>query len=161
MRVAPAETERQPEAPTLDLEHMIFVCRLYRRMTLRGQMRTMNKPVIILGLSLMLLVGAAVADDPVTIRMYNDDADDIVVSVYDMNAQPPEAVVANQRINGFAWIPVSVNAGAVGKGHVKWIARTVDSGFHRCGHQEVHGVANDALVYLSVNSSCQKITQGD
>ena len=116
----------------------------------------MSRIVIILSLSLMLLAGAtAVADDPVTIRIYNDDAEDIVVSVYDMNAQPAEAVVAHQRINGFSWIPISVTAGAVGKGHVIWIARNTDSSFHRCGHQERRGVANDALVYVSVNSSCR------
>jgi hypothetical protein len=120
----------------------------------------MNKAAFILGLSVMLSVSAAaVADDPVTIRIYNDNADAIVVSVYDMNAQSQQAVIANQRINGFAWIPASVTAGAVGKGHLKWIARTVDSGFHRCGYQEVHGVANDALVYISVNSSCLKRTR--
>jgi hypothetical protein len=125
-------------------------------------MRAMSKAVFILGLSAILLVSAAaVADDPVMIRIYNDNADAIVVSVYDMNAQSPEAVVAHQRINGFAWIPISVAAGAVGKGHVIWTARTVDSSFHRCGYQEVHGVANDALVYVSVNSSCQKITRSD
>src|SRR5882757_2736013 len=119
-------------------------------------MHTMSRAVIILSLSLMLLAGAtAVADDPLTIRIYNDDAEDIVVSVYDMNAQPAEAVVAQQRINGFSWIPTSVTAGAVGKGHVIWIARNIDSSFHRCGHQEMHGVANDALVYVSVNSSCR------
>ena len=83
----------------------------------------MSKAGIILSLSLMLFVSAsAVADDPVTIRLYNDDADDIVLSLYDMNAQPPQAVVANQRINGFAWIPISVTSGAIGKGHVKWFA---------------------------------------
>jgi hypothetical protein len=121
----------------------------------------MTKAVIILSLSLTLLASAAaVADDPVMIRMYNDDADDIVLSVYDMNAQSPQAVIANQRINGFAWIPISVTAGAVGKGHVKWIARTVDSGFHRCGYQEVHGVADGALLYVSVNSSCRPISLG-
>jgi hypothetical protein len=115
----------------------------------------MSKSVFILGLSLMLLVGAAaVADDSLTIRIYNDNADAIVVSVYDMNAQSPDAVIANQRVNGFAWIPISVTAGAVGKGHVKWIARNVDSSFHRCGYQDVHGVANDAMVYVSVSSSC-------
>jgi hypothetical protein len=120
----------------------------------------MSKAVFVFGLSVMLLASAAaVADDPVTIRIYNDNADAIVVSVYDLNAQSPEAVIANQRINGFAWIPISVTAGAVGKGHVKWIARNVDSGFHRCGYQEVHGVANDAVVYVSVNSSCLKITR--
>jgi hypothetical protein len=116
----------------------------------------MNKVVTILGLSLMLLAGAAaVADDPVTIRIYNDNAEAIVVSVYDMNAQPPEPVIANQRINGFAWIAVSVAAGAVGKAHVTWVARNVDPSFHSCGSKEMHGVANDALVSVSVDSSCR------
>jgi hypothetical protein len=120
----------------------------------------MNKAVTIFSLSLMLLASAAgVADDPVNIRIYNDNAEDIVVSVYDMNAQPPEAVIADQRINGFAWISVSVAAGAAGKGHVKWVARNVDSSFHSCGYQEMHGVENDALVSVSVDSSCRKITR--
>jgi hypothetical protein len=117
----------------------------------------MNKMVIIVGLSLMLMVRAvAVADDPVMIRMYNDDADAIVLSVYDMNATPPDTVIVNRRINGFAWIPISVTAGAAGKGHVKWIARTVDSTFPRCGYREVPGAANDVLIYVSVNSSCRE-----
>ena len=123
-------------------------------------MLTMSRAVIILGLSLMLLASAeAVADDSVAIRIYNDDADDILLSVYDMNAQPPQAVIANQRINGFAWIPILVAAGAVGKGHLKWIARTVDPGLHRCGHEEIHGVENDAFVYVSVDSSCRRVTR--
>jgi hypothetical protein len=124
-------------------------------------MLTMNKVVTIFSLSLMLLAGAvAVADDdPVNIRIYNDNAEDIVVSVYDMNAQPPEAVIANQRINGFAWISVSVAAGAAGKGHVRWVARNVDPSFHSCGYQEMHGVENDALVSVSVDSSCRRTTR--
>jgi hypothetical protein len=116
-------------------------------------MHTSSKAVILLALSLMS--AAVVADDPVTIRIYNDDAADIVVSVYDLNAQPPQAVIANQTINGFAWIPASVIAGAAGRGHLKWIARTVDPGFERCGHREMHGVENDALVDISVDSSCR------
>ena len=116
----------------------------------------MNKAVTVFSLSLVLLAGAAaVADDPVTIRIYNDSAEDIVVSVYDMNEQPPEPVIANQRINGFAWIAASVTAGAVGKGHVTWVARNVDPSFHSCGSREMHGVANDALVYVSVDSGCR------
>lgn len=120
----------------------------------------MSKVVIILSLSTMLLASAAaVADDPVMLRMYNDDADDIVLSVYDMNAQPPEAVISNQRVSGFAWIPISLSAGAAGKGHLKWIARSVDPGFLRCGYREMRGVANDAMVYISANSSCRKSTR--
>jgi hypothetical protein len=122
-------------------------------------MRTTRKPVIFLSLSLMLVASAAaVADDPLTIRIYNDGADAIVVNVYDMNAQPPETVIAGQQIDGFAWIPVLVTAGAAGKAHVKWIARTADPGSRRCGHREMHRVSNDALVHISLNSSCHKIT---
>jgi len=120
-------------------------------------MRTISQLVIIVGFSLTLLgTTAAVADDTVSLRIYNDGADDIVVTVYDMNAQPPGAVLASQRINGFAWIPVSVTAGAVGNGHVTWSARTADASFHRCGHQERRGLANEDSVRVFADSSCIK-----
>lgn len=120
-------------------------------------MRTMSQSVFILslGLSLLLGAGAAIADDPVMIRIYNDGAEAVVVSVYDMNGQPPGAILANQRINGFAWISVPVTAGTVGKGHVKWTARTADTSSRKCGYQDMHGVANDAFVYVFANSSCR------
>jgi hypothetical protein len=119
-------------------------------------MRTMNQ-LVMLSLSLVLLVSAAaVADDPVMIRVYNDDADAIVVTVYDVNARPQGAVLANQRIDGFAWVPVSVTAGALGKGHVKWTARTADTGLDKCGYQEAHGVTNDAFLYIHADSKCRK-----
>src|SRR5271155_4624895 len=110
-------------------------------MTSRGRMSSMRKAVIILGLALILPAGFdAVADDPVTIRIYNDDAESIDLSVYDLNARPQDAAIVNQRVSGFAWIPILVTAGTVGKGHVKWTARTVDPSFHRCGSQEVRAV---------------------
>jgi hypothetical protein len=131
-----AEIDPQPGTPTLD---------------------DMKKILTILSLSTMLVLSAAaVADDPVVLRMYNDDADDVVLSVYDMNAQPPEAIISNQRISGFAWIPIALSAGAAGKGHLRWIARTVDPSFLRCGQREMRGVANDAMVYISANSSCRR-----
>src|ERR1700722_4269471 len=118
-------------------------------------MSRMNKAVIILGVSLILMAGAeAVAKDPVTVKIYNDDAESVDLRVYDLNAQPPNALIANQRVNGFAWISISVTAGAVGRGHVKWIARTADPSFHRCGSQEVHGVANGSFVYVFADSNC-------
>jgi hypothetical protein len=122
----------------------------------------MSKVLTNLGLMLTMLVGAATfADDPVTIRIYNDDASDIVVSVYDLNAPPAEALVATQRINGFAWIPVSLTAGAAGKGDLRLIARTSDPTFQECAHKEVRGVANDATVYISVDSGCRKPTRSN
>jgi hypothetical protein len=119
-------------------------------------MPTITRSKFLATLSLMLLAAtAARADDPLTIRIYNDDADDVVVTVYDMNAQPPEPVLANQRINGFAWIPVSVAASDVGNGHVTWIARTAGVDFRRCGYQEMHAIANDSFLYVSADSSCK------
>jgi len=124
-------------------------------------MRTNIQAVILLGLSLtaMLLTAAARADDAVSLRIYNDGADNMVVTVYDMNAQPPGAVLASQRINGFAWIPVSVTAGAVGNGHIMWIARTADASFHRCGHQEMRGLTNDDSVRVFADSQCVRIVR--
>jgi hypothetical protein len=123
-------------------------------------MRTISQLVIIVGFSLTLLgTTAAVADDTVSLRIYNDGADDIVVTVYDMNAQPPGAVLASQRINGFAWIPVSVTAGAVGHGHVTWSARTADSSFRRCGYQERRGLANEDSVRVFADSRCIRSAQ--
>jgi hypothetical protein len=109
----------------------------------------------LIGLLMMFVSATVVADDPLMIRIYNDDADAIFVSVYDMNAQPPEATIG-ERINGFAWIPFALAAGAAGKGDLQLIARTADPGFHKCGYEEVRGVANDAAVYISANSSCGK-----
>ena len=124
-------------------------------------MRTNIQAVILLSLSLttMLQTTAARADDTVSIRIYNDGADNMVVTVYDMNAQPPGAVLASQRINGFAWIPVSVTAGAVGNGHIMWIARTADAISHRCGHQEMRGLANDDSVEVFADLKCVRIVR--
>jgi hypothetical protein len=113
----------------------------------------MSQSVTILAL-MLLATTAAVADDTVAIKIYNDGSDAVVVTVYDMNAQPPGAVLASERINGFAWIPVSVTAGAVGRGHVQWTARTADAGSRKCGHQDTRRLENDDSVRVFANSSC-------
>ncbi|HXA35877.1 MAG TPA: hypothetical protein VNW26_06060 [Steroidobacteraceae bacterium] len=118
-------------------------------------MRTINPVLILLGLLMVLASAEALADDEVNIRLYNDDADGIVLSLYDMNAQPPQAVILNQRIDGFAWIPISVTAGAVGRAHLKWSARTADPSFPRCGYREISGVANEALIAVSADANCR------
>jgi hypothetical protein len=117
-------------------------------------MRKLGQPAVILGLLLTLLVGTtAVGDDLVDIRITNDDADDILVTVYDMNADPPVAVAVRQRINGFAWIPVSVTAGAAGTGHIRWTATSAERP-RRCGHQGNRGLGNDDSVRVFADSSC-------
>jgi hypothetical protein len=124
-------------------------------------MRKLGRPAAILGLLLAVSVGGALGgEDRVAIRISNESTDDIVVTVYDMNATPPEAVVLRQRINGFAWIPASVTAGATGTGHVRWTATSAGAygaaGAERprCGHYDKRGLANDESVGVFANSGC-------
>ena len=118
-------------------------------------MRKMGQAAVIFGLLLTMLVSAtAVGDDMVEIRISNDGTDDILVNVYDMNAEPPGAVIVRQRINGFAWIPVSVTADAAGTGHIRWTATSAEAGLRRCGHHGNRGLENDDSVRVFADSPC-------
>ena len=119
-------------------------------------MRKLGLPAGILGFLLTLLAGTTAIgdDDMVTLRINNDGTDDILVTVYDMNAEPPGAVIVRQRINGFAWIPVSVTAGRAGFGHVRWTATSAVSGQHRCGQRDTRGLGNDDSVPVFADSPC-------
>src|ERR1700677_2723850 len=71
-----------------------------------------------------------------------DTPDEIVVTVYDMNATPPGPVLLRQTIDGFAWMPALVTPDLDGGGHVRWSAETTGTSFHQCGHAERRGLAN-------------------
>jgi hypothetical protein len=113
-----------------------------------------REPIAVL--ALMLLTATTAIGDTVTIKIRNDGSDDIVATVYDMNAQPPGVAIADQRINGFAWIYVLVTAGDGGDAHVRWVATTGDASSRRCGHQDRRSLANDASVRVFANSRCGK-----
>lgn len=114
--------------------------------------------MIILGMALSLLAnGRASAADMVTIRIYNDSAEDLVVTVYDLNAASPGAALVSQRINGFAWIPLSVIADADGSGHIIWIARAADDTFRRCGRQDMDTLSDADSVRVFADSSCASL----
>jgi hypothetical protein len=114
-----------------------------------------NELIRILGLALALLATrAALGDDTMNIRVYNDTSDEIVVTVYDMNATPPGPVLLRQTIDGFAWIPLSITPGFEGDGHVNWSAETTGTSFHRCGHAERRGLADDAMLHVFTDSDC-------
>ena len=111
----------------------------------------------ILGVVLILLgPRTTFGDDTLGIRVYNDTADEIVVTIYDMNATPLGPVLVRQTINGFAWIPALVTPGFEGKGHVRWIAETTGTSFHRCGHAERRGLIDDAMLRVFTSSECVK-----
>ena len=118
-------------------------------------MRKLCQSAGILGLLLTLSAGAtAVGDDMVAVKLSNDGTDDILVTVYDMNAAPPGAVVVRQRISGFAWIPVSVTAGRAGFGHIQWTATSAAAGQHRCAQRDTRGLGNDDSVAVFADSPC-------
>jgi hypothetical protein len=124
-------------------------------------MRIIGKTAIILGMALSLWAnGQAGAADRVTIRIYNDSAEDLVVTVYDLNAASPGAALVGQRINGFAWIPLSVIADADGKGHIIWNARAADDTFRRCGRQNRDTLGDDDSVSVFADSSCASRAAG-
>ena len=103
----------------------------------------------------MLLGGrTSFGDDTMDVRVYNDSAEEIVVTLYDMNATPPQPVLLRQIVYGFAWFPASLTPGRDGKGHVKWSAETTGTGFHRCGHRERRKLTSDAIIRVFTDSRC-------
>jgi hypothetical protein len=119
-------------------------------------MRIMLQTLASLGLTSLLSAASASAGDTVTLKILNDSADVIDATVYDMNVKPPGAAIVNQRINGFAWIPIEVVANTSGKAHVRWVARTADTDFRRCGHGDRRGLEDEATVRVLANSRCSK-----
>src|SRR5258707_15418963 len=117
-------------------------------------MRKLSQPAVILGFLLTLAGATAIGDDMVALKISNDGTDDILVTVYDMNAAPPGAVVVRQRISGFAWIPVSVTAGRAGFGHIQWAATRAAAGQHRCAQRDTRGLGNDDWVPVFARFPC-------
>lgn len=105
---------------------------------------------------MLLAASTTFGDDLINIRVYNDTAEAIVVTVYDMNTTTPGPVLVRQIIDGFAWFPALVTPGIEGNGHVRWIAETTGTSFHSCGHQERRGLTNDAMVRVFTDSRCVK-----
>ena len=117
-----------------------------------------NRSINVLGLALTLTGSTTFGDDQLDIRIYNDTADDIVVTVYDMNAGSPRPVLARQVIDGFAWLTTSVTPSIGSDGRVRWIAQTIGTAFHRCGYGESGGLRTHAMVKVSTDSRCVKMS---
>lgn len=116
--------------------------------------RLKGRPAAIFGVALMLGTAASFGDATVDLRVYNDTADEIVVTLYDMNASYPEPVFVRQIIEGFAWLPASVTPGTDGRGHIRWSAETTGTSFHSCGHRERRRLTSDATVRVYTDSRC-------
>jgi len=110
-----------------------------------------------LGLACLLLFlagTAALADDGLSITLNNNTTGNLRVTVYDMNAQPPQKVLSGEVINGFASIKISIAADDSGHGHLSWTATTVDRDMRRCGHHDKPKLNDGDTVRVYANSEC-------
>ena len=118
-------------------------------------MHTLEKPTVVLGTLLLLLISvAAIADENLPITITNDNPGTILVTAYDMNLHPPVAIMKGQLINGFASVKISITPGATGYGHLSWTASTADTFSRRCGHRDRSWLQNTAVVHVYAKSLC-------
>jgi len=116
------------------------------------------KTALILALPL-LMIGTALGGEGVQVKITNDGTQDIVVTVYDMNAQPRAILLQNARINGFTSVPVSAIADAAGRANLSWTATTTGTSA-KCGHDDTLGLGNDSAVNVHADSSCSSVVAG-
>jgi hypothetical protein len=111
-------------------------------------------PVLLGTLLTVSVAPSALGDGTLPITITNDNPDTILVTAYDMNAQPRAAVLKAERINGFGSIPLSVTPGIAGYGHISWTATGQDAFFRKCGHGDRPRLSNGAVVHVHARSTC-------
>jgi hypothetical protein len=116
-------------------------------------MRREIKVGLTLALSL-LAAGTALGGEGVQVKITNDGTKDIVVTVYDMNANPRRILLQNARINGFTSVPISAIADATGRANLSWTATSTDATSKMCGQADSLGLGDDSAVNVHAESSC-------
>ncbi len=111
------------------------------------------KAALILALPL-LMTGTALAGEGVQVKITNDGTQDIVVTVYDMNAEPRAILLQNARINGFTSVPISAIADATGRANLSWTATSTDATSKMCGQAVTLGLSDDSAVIVRADASC-------
>jgi hypothetical protein len=127
--------------------------RSHRQMPAHTSMRSHIKALLLLALPL-LLVGSAAGGEGIKVKITNDGTQDIVVTVYDMNAEPKRILLQNARINGFTSVPVSAIGDAAGRANLSWTATSTDAASPKCGHADTVTLGNDGSVSVHADSSC-------
>ena len=117
------------------------------------------KTALILALPL-LMIGTALGGEGLQVKITNDGTQDIVVTVYDMNAKPRAILLQNARINGFTSVPVSAIGDATGHANLSWTATSTDGTSAKCGHDDTSGLRNDSAVNVHADSSCSELAAG-
>jgi hypothetical protein len=116
-------------------------------------MRSPLKAALILSCVALLLAGSALGGAGIAAKITNDGTDDILVTVYDHSMTAQQVVLTNERINGFASVPLTLVGDGTGKAQVSWTATSIDSVKGRCGHGDAV-VGNGGTVNVHADSSC-------
>ena len=116
-------------------------------------MRREIKAGLLLALA-FLITGTALGGEGVQVKITNNGTQDIVVTVYDMNAKPQRILLQNARINGFTSVPVSAIADATGRANLSWTATSADAASKKCGHDDTLGLSDDSAVSVHADSRC-------
>jgi len=89
-----------------------------------------------------------------TITISNDTSTNILVTVYDLNANPAQRILSGQEMNGFATISVSVTPDSSGQGHLSWSAVTVDRDMRQCGHNDKPNLNDGDTIHVHADDDC-------
>jgi hypothetical protein len=103
--------------------------------------------------STVMAGGAALGGEGVQVNIANDGIQDVMVTVYDMNAHPRRMVLTNARINGFTSVPLSLIADESGRASLAWTATSLDPKARKCGRASAVA-GNDDTVNVHADSSC-------
>jgi hypothetical protein len=100
----------------------------------------------------MLTIMAYARADEITISVSNDDAQDLFVTVVDLNTANASAVLSDHRLNQGTSIAVRVQSDGNDRAHISWQARRTDSS--GCGRKEVSDVANLDTITVDAQNGC-------
>jgi hypothetical protein len=117
-------------------------------------MRSFKRLTLIGAFAFWVATSAVAGDGGLTITISNDSTTNILVTVYDLNTDPAQKILASQLINGFATVAVSVSADGSGHAHLSWSAITLDRDMRQCGHRDSPDLNDGDTVRVSADDDC-------
>jgi len=101
-----------------------------------------------------VLVSAQGMGGGLTVSVNNGSTDNLLVTAYDLNVQPPQKILSSEVINGNASISVSITADASGRGHLAWTSTTVDRDMRSCGRGDSPQLNDGDSVSVNADTDC-------
>jgi hypothetical protein len=117
-------------------------------------MRVVNRFLLACVIS-MLASASVFGGSGLTVTVKNATTDTLLVSVYDLNASPPQMILSSEVINGNASVAVSIAADDQGHGRLSWRARTSDSDRRMCGRGDTGNLNDGDTVSVHADTECK------